>query len=216
MKRTKRFTIRRLALGLAVAAVVPATAQARPMDVSGQDLRVVHAQAVADVQQQSTVEIPYLSQGVGVTAADLGVGSSRHPDDRAFSRQSSVAQTPVDFWNYDPRTGEKITNSSPGVAPGELAQLWGGSQAQASVEIPYLSHGVGVTAADLGIGVSRHPDDRTFSKASSVDPTPVVTDNGGYDISPGTVGGFAIALILAAGSAALAIRHNRRTKLSPA
>jgi hypothetical protein len=46
MTRSKRHTLRRIALGLAVAALVPATAQARPMDVSGTDARLIHEQAV--------------------------------------------------------------------------------------------------------------------------------------------------------------------------
>ena len=46
MTRSKRHTLRRIALGLAVAAIVPATAQARPMDLSGSDSRAIHAQAV--------------------------------------------------------------------------------------------------------------------------------------------------------------------------
>jgi len=32
-----------------------------------------------------------------------------------------------DFWNYDPDTGAKTSDASPGIAPGELARLWGGS-----------------------------------------------------------------------------------------
>ena len=39
--------LRRIALGLAVAALVPATAQARALDLDGTDLRVIHTQAVA-------------------------------------------------------------------------------------------------------------------------------------------------------------------------
>jgi len=77
MKRSKRFTLRRVALGLAVAAVVPATAQARPMEVSGNDLRAIHDVAVSDA----------LGHGVGVTEKSLGLIAS--PDDRSFSRQSS-------------------------------------------------------------------------------------------------------------------------------
>lgn len=36
-------------------------------------------------------------------------------------------QGQVDFWNYDPQTGDQVANSSPGVAPRELASLWGAS-----------------------------------------------------------------------------------------
>jgi hypothetical protein len=129
MKRTKRFTLRRIAVGLAVAAIAPAAAQARPMDMDGSDFRLLHAQAMAKAQTKQTVEIPYLSHGVGVTAAEIGIGTSKSPDDRAFSRQS-----PVDFWNYDSKTGEKVADSSPGVASGDLAQLWSGSPAEKSVE----------------------------------------------------------------------------------
>jgi hypothetical protein len=47
MKRTKLRLVRRIALGLAIAAVVPPLAQARPADMSGTDLRSLHAQALA-------------------------------------------------------------------------------------------------------------------------------------------------------------------------
>jgi hypothetical protein len=50
MMRTKRRLIRRLALGLAIAAIVPPIAQARPTDMSGTDLRSLHAKALAASQ----------------------------------------------------------------------------------------------------------------------------------------------------------------------
>ena len=46
MTRSKRNTLRRIVLGLAVAAVLPATAQARPLDVSGTDARLIHEHAI--------------------------------------------------------------------------------------------------------------------------------------------------------------------------
>jgi hypothetical protein len=46
MTRSKHHSLRRIALGLAVAALVPAAAQARPMDVTGEDARLIHAQAL--------------------------------------------------------------------------------------------------------------------------------------------------------------------------
>jgi hypothetical protein len=30
-----------------------------------------------------------------------------------------------DFWNYDPYSGAKTSDASPGIAPGELARIWG-------------------------------------------------------------------------------------------
>jgi uncharacterized membrane protein len=65
----KHNSIRRIALGLAVAAVVPATAQARPMDISGNDVRAIHQTAVSAVAVS--------------------------PDDRAFSRQTSRSTVAV-------------------------------------------------------------------------------------------------------------------------
>ena len=55
MKRAKRFTIRRIALGLAVAAIVPATAQASPIVMTGEDFRYIHSQAVADAKKRVDV-----------------------------------------------------------------------------------------------------------------------------------------------------------------
>jgi hypothetical protein len=152
MKRTKRFTIRRIALSLAVAAVVvPSAAQAKPTP--------------AKQQPPASVEIPYLSHG--------------------------VLTPPVDFWNYDPKTGEKLQNTSPGVAPDELARLYGVSEGSLSV------------------------DDRSFSKATSVGATPVSASDTGYDVGTGTIGAAGIALMLAVG-AGLTIRHSRKTHVSPA
>jgi hypothetical protein len=68
MKRTKRFTLRRVALGLAVLTVMAPVAQAKPLP--------------------NNTEIPYLSHG---TLAPPSVGV----DDRAVSRATSVGQVQV-------------------------------------------------------------------------------------------------------------------------
>jgi hypothetical protein len=149
MKRTKRFTLRRVALGLAVAAVLVPAAQAKP----------------TPAKPQPRPEIPYLSHG--------------------------VLKAPVDFWNYDPKTGEKLQNTSPGLAPEELVQLYGVSSASS-------------------------PDDRSFSKATSVGAEATVAGDDGYEVGVGTIGVVGLALLFAAGGAGLAIRHTRKTRLSPA
>ena len=84
------------------------------------------------------------------------------------------------------------------------------------VEIPYLSHGVGVTEAQLGIVSSRTPDDRGFAR--TYDEQPVLVSDGGssFDVNQYAVTGFGLALVLMAGGLGLAIRHNRRSRLSPA
>jgi hypothetical protein len=75
-------------------------------------------------------------------------------------------------------------------------------------EIPYLSHGV--------LKQPTSPDDRSFSKATSVGASSVGATDEGFGVDAGTVGAAGLALLLAAGGAGLAIRHSRRTRLSPA
>lgn len=145
MKRTKRFTVRRLALALAVAAVVAPAAQAEPI-------------GSYERQSQQSVEIPYLSQGVGVSH--------------------------MDFDQASPRSGK------------------------VSGEIPYLSNG--------GSNVAIAPDDMVLSKPTNAGSPVLETSSTGWDVSPSTVSGFAVAFVLLAGGSLLAIRHGRRTRLSPA
>jgi hypothetical protein len=178
MKRTKRFTLRRMALGLAVAAVFAPAAQAEP---SGSYER-----------QSSSVEIPYLSGGVGVSHMDFDPASrasGKKSDEISYLSHGAVK--PVDFWNYD-ASGKKIADTSPGVSPDQLAQLWSGSN------------------------VAIAPDDLAFSRPSNLGSPSVANAGGGYEVSPGTVSGFGVALILLIGGSALAIRHGRKTRLSPA
>ncbi len=61
MTRTKRFSLKRVAFGLAIAAIMVPTAQAKP---------------TASNNQQPVVEIPYLSGGVGVSHMDFDPASS--------------------------------------------------------------------------------------------------------------------------------------------
>ena len=84
------------------------------------------------------------------------------------------------------------------------------------VEIPYLSHGVGVTEAQLGIVSSRTPDDRGFARTYDEQPVLVSDGGSGFDVNQYAVTGFGLALVLMAGGLGLAIRHNRRSRLSPA
>jgi hypothetical protein len=141
MKRTKRFTLRRVALGLAVAAVFAPAAQAEPT-----------------------------------------------PSHRT---QVGRAAVHVDFWNYD-AGGNKIADTSPGVAPEQLAELWSGSN------------------------VAIAPDDLALSRPSNLGSPSVASIGSGFELGLGTVSGFGVALVLLIGGTTLAIRHGRKTRLSPA
>jgi hypothetical protein len=150
MKRIKRFTLRRVALALAVAAVIAPAAQAEP---------------IGSYERQSQVEIPYLSHGKLVA---------------------------TDFWNYDPATGERIANTSPGLSADQLAGLYSGTETAIAA------------------------DDLTLSRPSNAGSPSVTATDTGWDVGPTTVSAFALGFVLLAGASLLAIRHNRRTRLSPA
>jgi hypothetical protein len=119
MKRRRWFILRRVALGLTVAAIAPATAHASPADFWNYD-----PQTGKKVANSS----PSVSSGELATLWSGSSGVAKSPDDRAFSRATNVVQVkPADFWNYDPQTGKKVANSSPSVSSGELANLWSSS-----------------------------------------------------------------------------------------
>jgi hypothetical protein len=169
MRRKKRFSIGWIALGLAVVAMVPVTAEAKPLPTD-------QSQAQYEL---GPAEIPYLSHGKGMPVFVIGSLSPEtlSPDDRAFSRVDSTRQ----------------------------------------VEIPYLSHGVGVTQAELGFATGGSPDDRSHLRAYPEATTLVATDDGSrIDVNPYVVTGFGLALLLLAGGMGIAIRHSRKTTLSPA
>ena len=156
MRRKKRFAIGWIALGLAVVAMVPVTAEAKPLPT--------------DTSHEQGMPVFV----IGTLSPD---DPTLSPDDRAFSRVDSARQ----------------------------------------VEIPYLSHGVGVTTAELGLATGVSPDDRGYQRAYPEATTLVATDDGSrIDVNPYVVTGFGLALLLLAGGMGIAIRHSRKTTLSPA
>jgi hypothetical protein len=116
MKRTKRNSIRLIALGFAVAAFLPVAAQAKP--ISSDRYLPANAQGILvpgeipylsqgvgvdpsyyggdSSSAPKSIVIPYMSQGQGVTAAEFGAGSGQSSDDRSFSRATSVGTPVVD------------------------------------------------------------------------------------------------------------------------
>ena len=77
--------------------------------------------------------------GIGLLATGVWAGSGQHRSERssigqardsfwAYDLRTGNPMGPAgqpDFWNYDPMTGAKSSDFSPGVAPNELAALWG-------------------------------------------------------------------------------------------
>jgi hypothetical protein len=118
MKRSRRFTIRRIALGFAVAAVLAPAAQAEPM-------------GSYERQSQSSVEIPYLSGGAGVSHIDFDQASKRSgklSDEIAYLSHgggNSVAIAPDDMGASKPSNAGSptVTATSGGwdVAPATVS-----------------------------------------------------------------------------------------------
>jgi hypothetical protein len=83
-----------------LALVVTATAAAMPdpMADTGYDAREI-----------SRAASPEAAEAAGVGLIDGGSNNQRAPD----------------FWNYDPQTGERIANTSPGIASEDLAAIYG-------------------------------------------------------------------------------------------
>ena len=76
--------------------------------------------------------------GIGLFATGVWAGSAGNPGVRAQTiqpvssgwRYDARTGSPIgpqgqpDFWNYDPVTGVKVADYSPGVAPENLATFW--------------------------------------------------------------------------------------------
>jgi hypothetical protein len=89
--------------------------------------------------KRTTVMLIAATLGVGLFATGVWAGSTRGGSDHPSAVQARVSfwgydpQTgnPVgpagqpDFWNYDPKTGAEMSDFSPGVAPEDVAALWG-------------------------------------------------------------------------------------------
>ncbi|HET9323952.1 MAG TPA: hypothetical protein VFO03_08740, partial [Gaiellaceae bacterium] len=196
-----------LTVAAAAAAGTAAGAAAEPGPQLGQAAPIVQstspddrAVSRADAAAPSGLEIPYLSQGQGVTPADLGIADSGvAPDDRAVPRADAAAPsgleipylsqgqgvTPADLGIADASVSpddravartEAVARgeaaSTPAVSPDDRAVSRADPAGQTGLEIPYLSQGQGVTPADLGIaGASVSPDDRAVPRTDPAAPS---------------------------------------------
>jgi hypothetical protein len=145
MKRSKQTRIRRIALGLAVAAVIPATAQARPLDVSGNDARAIHQSS------SRGVEIPYLSHGVGVSAGDFD--QALGPDDRSFLRQQPPVAVGVSASDLGQALGPDDRSFSRQSETPTVASAHGGSSSTIDLSNTNTVGGLLLILAALGTAV---------------------------------------------------------------
>ena len=192
---------REAALAIAVAATVAAggaqAAAAEPGPMLGQTAPITESTAPAGPQ------IPYLSQGQGVTPAELGIATGTAPDDRAVARTDpAAAPTPAAPQIPYLSQGEGVTSAElgfpTGVAPDDRAVARVdeptmspddravartdpvAAPTPAAPQIPYVSQGEGVTPAELGFATGVAPDDRALPRTD-----PVAT-TGGTASDPGT------------------------------
>jgi hypothetical protein len=143
----------------------------------------------------------------------------------------------ADFWNYDAQTGEKVADTSPGLGPAELSEMYGqgsspGSDDRAvyrgtSPQIlgsddravyrgttpqvdPTIADKIRVRASDR-----LSADDRALFRGVEPVAVPVSvtvsSDSDGFQWSDAGLGAAStLALVLLMGAATLLIRHQRR------
>jgi hypothetical protein len=104
--------LKTLALGFSIAAVAVPLAQADAVDRG-----LLAAGATGGVQVSSDVG------GLDPLIGDAIRAEQASPElDPLIA--DAIRHAQPDFWNYDPRTGEKTSNTSPGLGPGDLARLY--------------------------------------------------------------------------------------------
>jgi hypothetical protein len=121
--------LKTLALGFSIAAVAVPLAQADAVDRG-----LLAAGATGGVQVSSDVGGLDPLIGDAIRAEQASPELDPLIGDAIRAEQASPELDPLiadairhaqpDFWNYDPRTGEKTSNTSPGLGPGDLARLY--------------------------------------------------------------------------------------------
>jgi hypothetical protein len=111
-----RAILKTLALGLSMAAVAVPLAQAGHADLGVGTLNPPIGDVVRAEQLRPDVD-PLI--GDAIRAEQL-----RSEVDPLIGDAIRAEQARPDFWNYDPRTGEKTSNTSPGLQSSEVAKFY--------------------------------------------------------------------------------------------
>jgi hypothetical protein len=173
MKRMKRLTIRRLALGFAFAALaIPAVGQAKPVPGDGPILN-------GDQQSQDSAYLQAMSRG----NVYIPLQGDTSMADSSYLKAVSRGNV------YIPLQGDTVN--------------------------PYRSWGPVIS--DGGSASTVSPDDRAFSKATSVGQVPYSGKvESGDDTSKYAASAFALVLLAMSGITLVVWRNRKGGKLSPA
>jgi hypothetical protein len=97
----------------------------------GKAMKAIIATAIAALVVTATAAArldPYGVTGYdarAITRAESPDGAATPPPPSPAIYGGSNNQRAPDFWNYDPNTGQKIADTSPGLTPEELTALYG-------------------------------------------------------------------------------------------
>jgi len=98
---------------------------------------------------------------IGTAVAALAVGVPIASADAWFADRQQT-----DFWNYDAQTGRQVTDTSPGVQPGDLAGLYSSPSDVGGQQVPVLRRSAPDSPGNLDL--RRRVEARNGSHASSV------------------------------------------------
>jgi hypothetical protein len=132
---------------------------------------------------------------IGTAVAALAVGVPIASADAWFADRQQA-----DFWNYDAQTGRQITNTSPGVQPGDLAELYSTPSDVGGQQVPVLRRSAPDSPGNLDL--RRRAEARSSwhapSAVESTESAAGITD--GDDIEWAQIGvGLGIGVLLGLG-----------------
>jgi hypothetical protein len=132
---------------------------------------------------------------IGTAVAALAVGVPIASADAWFADRQQA-----DFWNYDAQTGRQITDTSPGVLPGDLAKLYSSPSAVSGQQVPVLRRSAPDSQGNLDLRRRIEARSSWHAPAVVVSSAPAAGVTGGDDIEWAQIGvGLGIGALLGLG-----------------